>query len=95
MGKFAKEDKWKSLTKDDLAQGGTDKFFSQVLFAGSHQLSLVNVLTGKADVAAVDDVDVAQYVELISGKRQRAGGCLHGKAGRCMLRSIPLLVPNL
>ena len=73
LGQFAQQAKWKNLTKDDLAQGGEGKFFSQVLFAGSHQLSLVNVLTGKSDVSAVDDIDVAQYVELTQGKENEAG----------------------
>ncbi|WP_104372320.1 PhnD/SsuA/transferrin family substrate-binding protein [Desulfocucumis palustris] len=70
---FTKQDKWKSLKQEDLLQGGGDKFFSQVLFGGSHQLSLVNVLTDKADVAAVDDIDVASYVELTSGAENTPG----------------------
>jgi phosphonate transport system substrate-binding protein len=49
IGEFSKEAQWKRLTKEDLAQGGTDKFFNQVLFSGSHQLSLVNVLTGRSE----------------------------------------------
>jgi phosphonate transport system substrate-binding protein len=73
LAQFGKQDKWKSLTKDELAQGGSGKFFSEVLFAGSHQLSLVNLLTGKSDLSAVDDVDVAQYVTLTSGKANEAG----------------------
>ncbi|WP_088226530.1 phosphate/phosphite/phosphonate ABC transporter substrate-binding protein [Desulfosporosinus sp. FKB] len=81
LGKFNSQDKWKSLTKDDLAQGGSGKFFSQVLFAGSHQLSLVNVLTGKSDVSAVDDLDVAQYVTLSSGKDNEAGAVYTVKQG--------------
>jgi ABC-type phosphate/phosphonate transport system, periplasmic component len=70
---FSKQDKWKSLTADDLLEGGSGKFFSQVLFGGSHQLSLVNVLTDKADVAAVDDIDVETYVDLSSGTANTAG----------------------
>ena len=81
LGKFTKQDKWKSLTKDDLAQGGSDKFFGQVLFAGSHQLSLVNVLTGKSDISAVDDIDVAQYVDLSSGKDNETGAVYTVKQG--------------
>jgi phosphonate transport system substrate-binding protein len=72
-GKFDKMDKWKNISKDDLTQGGSDKFFVQVLFAGSHQLSLVNVLTGKSDVSAVDDVDVMQYLELVQGTDNQPG----------------------
>jgi len=81
LGLFGKQDKWKSLTKDDLAQGGSGKFFSQVQFAGSHQLSLVNVLTDKSDVSAVDDVDVAQYVTLTSGKENQPGAVYTVKDG--------------
>lgn len=73
IAEFSKQDKWKNLTKDDLAQGGDGKFFSQVLFGGSHQLSLVNVLTGKSDVSAVDDIDVSQYVKLTQGKDNEPG----------------------
>ncbi len=72
-GYFSKQDKWKGLTKDDLMQGGNGKFFSQVIFAGSHQLSLYTLLTDKADVAAVDDIDVARYVDLTSGTDEAPG----------------------
>lgn len=70
---FSKQDKWKNLKAEELLQGGSDKFFSQVLFGGSHQLSLVNVLTDKAEVAAVDDVDVVSYVDLTQGKDNTPG----------------------
>ena len=70
---FSKQDKWKDLKQADLLQGGNGKFFSQVIFGGSHQLSLVNVLTGKSDVSAVDDVDVVSYVELTSGTDNMPG----------------------
>ncbi len=72
-GYFSKQDKWKTLTKTDLMQGGADKFFSQVIFAGSHPLSLNSLLTDKADVAAVDDIDVARYVDLTSGTDEQPG----------------------
>ena len=78
---FSKQDKWKNLTKDDLTQGGDGKFFSQVVFSGSHQLSLVNLLMGKVDVSAVDDIDVAQYLELTQGKDQEAGAVYTVKQG--------------
>jgi len=70
---FSKQDKWKDLKSEDLLQGGSDKFFNQVIFGGSHQLSLVNVLTDKAEVAAVDDIDVISYVELAEGKDNTPG----------------------
>jgi phosphonate transport system substrate-binding protein len=59
LGQFTKQAKWKHLTKDDLAQGGPGHFFKKVIFGGSHQLSLVNVLTGRSDVSAVCDFLVA------------------------------------
>jgi phosphonate transport system substrate-binding protein len=80
-GYFSKQDKWKSLTKDDLMQGGNGKFFSQVIFAGSHQLSLYSLLTDKADVAAVDDIDVAGYVELAQGTDEAPGAVYNIKKG--------------
>ncbi len=70
---FSKQDKWKGLTPEDLLEGGNDRFFSQVLFGGSHQLSLVNILSDKADVAAVDDIDVQSYVDLTEGTDNMAG----------------------
>ncbi|MHB8072763.1 PhnD/SsuA/transferrin family substrate-binding protein [Desulfosporosinus fructosivorans] len=73
VSNFSNQDKWKSLKAEDLLQGGSDKFFSQVIFGGSHQLSLVNVLTDKADIAAVDDVDVVSYVDLTEGKGNTPG----------------------
>ncbi len=65
--------KWKDLKKDDLMQGGDGKFFSQVIFSGSHQLSLVNLLKGKVDISAVDDIDVKNYLELTSGTDEQPG----------------------
>ncbi|MFT8907461.1 MAG: phosphate/phosphite/phosphonate ABC transporter substrate-binding protein [Lentilactobacillus diolivorans] len=50
--------------KDDLAQSG--KFFSKVLFGGSHQGSAVNLLKGDADVAAFDDMDLTQYGKFLN-----------------------------
>jgi phosphonate transport system substrate-binding protein len=103
LGQFTKEDQWKHLTKEDLAQGGPDKFFSQVLFSGSHQLSLVNVLTGRSDVSAVDDLDVLQYVNLTSGTDNAEGAVYTVKknadapfsalSGRqfVIIKSIPVL----
>lgn len=50
---------FKLKNKDDLQQSG--KFFSKVLFGGSHQGSAVNLLKGDADVAAFDDMDLVSY----------------------------------
>jgi len=73
VSNFSKQDKWKALKAEDLLEGGNGKFFSQVLFGGSHQLSLVNILTDKADVSAVDDIDVVSYVNLTEGKENAEG----------------------
>ena len=70
---FTTQDKWKSLAKDDLMQGGAGKFFGQVMFSGSHQLSLANLLLGKVDISAVDDIDVASNLELKSGTENQEG----------------------
>ncbi|UKS28623.1 PhnD/SsuA/transferrin family substrate-binding protein [Paenibacillus sp. HWE-109] len=78
---FSKKDKYKSLTTDDLIQGGKDKFFSEVLFGGSHQGSAVNLLTGKADIAAFCDTCVGNYVELSSGTANKPGAVYKVKQG--------------
>lgn len=78
---FSKKDKFKSLTADDLLQGGKDKFFGEVLFGGSHQGAAVNLLTGKADVAAFCDTCVANYVDLSSGTANTAGAVYKVKQG--------------
>ena len=70
---FSKQDKWKDLKVDDLMQGGSDKFFSEVLYGGSHQGSAVNMLTGKSDVAAFCDTVLVNYVDAVSGKFNDAG----------------------
>ncbi|GFZ79913.1 phosphonate ABC transporter substrate-binding protein [Paenibacillus marchantiophytorum] len=78
---FSKMDKYKSLTADDLIQGGKDKFFSEVLFGGSHQGAAVNLLTGKADIAAFCDTCVGNYVELSSGTANKPGAVYKVKQG--------------
>lgn len=105
LGQFTKEAKWSKLTKEDLTQGGSNKFFKQVMFGGSHQLSLVNVLTGRSDVSAVCDFLVTAYVDLLSGKDNTAGAVYAVKkdAGApfaavrgkefVIIKSIPVLNP--
>lgn len=70
---FSQQDKFKDLTVEDLLEGGDDKFFSEVLYGGSHQGSAVNLLTGKADVAAFCNTCVNNYVELADGEENKAG----------------------
>lgn len=76
---FSQKDEYKDLTVDDLIEGG--KFFSEVLYGGSHQGSAVNLLKGSADVAAFCDVCVANYVELASGEANRPGAIYRVKEG--------------
>ena len=58
-------------SSDDLLEGGA--FFSEVLFGNSHQGSAVNLLSGDADAAAFDDVDVDMYLDLVSGEANSVG----------------------
>ncbi|MGW6661854.1 phosphate/phosphite/phosphonate ABC transporter substrate-binding protein [Peribacillus sp. NPDC055009] len=78
---FSKQDKFKELKAEDLLEGGKDKFFSEVLYGGSHQGSAVNLLTGKADVAAFCDTCVNNYVELADGEENKAGAVYKVKKG--------------
>ncbi len=56
-----------NLIVDDLLEGGSDAFFSEVLFGGSHQGSAFNLLSGKCDVAAFCDLELDTYADLSSG----------------------------
>jgi phosphonate transport system substrate-binding protein len=78
---FSKKAAWSKLVQGDLLEGGKDKFFSQVLFGGSHQGSAVNLLMDKADVAAFCDVCVENYVEFVSGTPNRPGAVYKVKQG--------------
>lgn len=70
---FGKQDKWAGLDEEALMEGGPDKFFSEVLYGGSHQGSAVNLLTDKVDVAAVCDTCVANYIEPVQGNVNETG----------------------
>ncbi len=80
---YAKKAGFKADDKveDLFLEGGSDKFFGSVVFGQSHQGSLFNVLTAKADIGAVDDTDVDSYVELVSGKPNAVGSVYKIKAG--------------
>ncbi|MTH53506.1 phosphate/phosphite/phosphonate ABC transporter substrate-binding protein [Bacillus mangrovi] len=80
IGKHFSE-KGEDLAPEDLMEGGEGKFFSEVLFGGSHQGSAVNLLTEKADAAAFCDTCVANYVELEEGKANEAGSVYKVKEG--------------
>jgi phosphonate transport system substrate-binding protein len=79
---FAKQMAWKDQKVEDLfLEGGAGQFFGQVVFGQSHQGSIFNVLSGKADVCAVDDVDVDSYFDLASGKANAPGAVYKVKQG--------------
>lgn len=63
----------KNLTEDDLIEGGDDMLFSQVLFGGSHQGSAFNLLSGKADVAAFCNTEIAPYATCVDGEENQTG----------------------
>lgn len=63
----------KNLTEDDLVEGGSDMLFSQVLFGGSHQGSAFNLMSGKADVAAFCDTEIAPYADCVEGEANTTG----------------------
>lgn len=77
---FSAQEQWKDLTADDLIEGSSDGFFSEVLFGGSHQGSAVNLLTGKADVAAFCDTEMAPYAGIASGDENKTGAIYEIKA---------------
>lgn len=58
-------------SSDALLEGGS--FFSEVLFGNSHAGSCVNLLSGDADAAAFDDVDVDMYLDLVEGEANSVG----------------------
>jgi len=62
---------FKIKDKDDLTQNG--KFFSKVLYGGSHQGSAVNLLKGDVDVAAFDDGDLMPYLKVTNGSWDKVG----------------------
>lgn len=70
-----------NLIVDDLLEGGSDAFFSEVLFGGSHQGSAFNLLSNKCDVAAFCDIELAPYVELSAGEECAVGSVYAVKEG--------------
>ncbi len=70
---FSQMEMWKDITADDLLEGGSDSFFVDVQFGGSHQGSAVNLISDKVDVAAFCDTCVNNYVTLASGEENVAG----------------------
>lgn len=70
---FSEDSEWADLTVDDLMEGGSDAFFSEVLFGGSHQGSAFNLISGKADVAAFCDTEIAPYASCVDGEENQVG----------------------
>ncbi len=62
-----------NLIVDDLLEGGSDAFFSEVLFGGSHQGSAFNLLSGKSDVSAFCDLELAPYATCTDGTPAETG----------------------
>jgi phosphonate transport system substrate-binding protein len=70
---FGQKDEWRSIDEDDILGLSRNPFFSEVLFGGSHQGSLFNLLDGRADIAAVCDIIVDSYIELVDGVYNELG----------------------
>ncbi len=66
---------------DDLAEGGADKFFSNVLLPGSHPGSLYNLVSGDADLAVFADYLTDPFDELVSGTAGETGAVYKIKEG--------------
>ena len=77
---FSVDAKWNKLDTDALIEGGKDMFFSEVLFGGSHQGSAVNLLSGKADVAAFCDTEILPYADCVEGTEAHPGAVYRVKA---------------
>jgi phosphonate transport system substrate-binding protein len=70
---FGEKAEWTNIDEDDLLGLSRTPFFSEVLFGGSHQGALFNLLDGRADIATVCDTCVDAYIELVSGSHNSVG----------------------
>jgi phosphonate transport system substrate-binding protein len=70
---FSSNSKWSSLDADALIEGGSDMFFSEVLFGGSHQGSAYNLMSGKSDISAFCNTEIAPYADCVSGTENETG----------------------
>jgi len=70
---FGEKAEWANIDEDDLLGLSRTPFFSEVLFGGSHQGTLFNLLDGRADIATVCDTCVDAYIELVSGSHNSVG----------------------
>jgi phosphonate transport system substrate-binding protein len=78
---FSKMAAWSKLTPNDLLEGGDDKFFSQVVFSGSHAGAATALRTDKSDVAAFADSDLRVYTTLAYGTENAPGAIYQVKDG--------------
>lgn len=77
---FQATEQWAGLDVDDLVEGGSNAFFEEVLFGGSHQGSAFNLLSKKCDVAAFCDTELVPYSDCTEGTENRAGAVYAIKA---------------
>ena len=56
-----------NVESEELLEGGRGKVFSEVLFGGSHQGALLNVLEKRADVGAFCNTCIAHYMSFTKG----------------------------
>ncbi|RXJ00651.1 phosphate/phosphite/phosphonate ABC transporter substrate-binding protein [Anaerobacillus alkaliphilus] len=73
VGYFSQKEQWKDLIAEDLLEGGSNMFFSEVAYGNSHQGSLVNLLMNRSDIAAFCDSCVNNYIEHVDGEENRPG----------------------
>jgi len=78
---FSQKAEWNNIDEDDLLGLSRTPFFSEVLFGGSHQGALFNLLDGRADIATVCDTCVDAYIELVSGTHNAVGAVYRIQAG--------------
>ncbi|WP_020008151.1 PhnD/SsuA/transferrin family substrate-binding protein [Salinicoccus albus] len=71
QGHFSEQEAYSDLTADQIAESGT--LFNEVMFGNSHQGSAVNLLNGRADIAAFCDTCVDNYVEVAEGEANTPG----------------------
>lgn len=68
---FSEQEEYADLEAEDLAESGT--LFNEVMFGNTHQGAAVNLLNGRADIAAFCDTCVENYVEVAEGEENTAG----------------------
>lgn len=77
---FSQKPEWKGLTPEDLSEGGGRRVFGEVLFGGTHVGAAVNLLTDRADVAALASSQLLSQLDLVSGAVNRPGSAYKVKS---------------